>query len=169
MASWSPRWFGPPFPGGLGTPSTCLQGRAPLSSQLALALALLGLDPGSVASRRVWWAQWRPRSALPPDVPWCLGWKRNRAAGLNGTESSHPALFPGHPLPLPRVEWNSVWVAAEGSSVLRAFAGGLDGGGWRWGGLSWRKTETGWFQDMREAGGRGLGVWVGGVVSEAGP
>lgn len=28
-----------------------------------------------------------------PAAPWCLGWKRNRAASLEGMESSHSTLF----------------------------------------------------------------------------
>lgn len=77
-----------------------------------LSLALVGLDPGSMAFHRVWWARRQPRAALPPDVPRCLGWKRNPAAGLKGTESSHPALFPGYSRSPHCFEWNSVWVAA---------------------------------------------------------
>lgn len=38
---------------GLGNPRACLQGRA--RSSRRLALALVGLDPGSVAFHRVWW------------------------------------------------------------------------------------------------------------------
>lgn len=117
----SPRWVGPPVPEipGIRKPACVSEGRA-LLQQPALSLALVGLGPGSVAFHRVWWAPRQPRRALPPDVPWCLGWKRNRAVGLKGAESSHPALFPGHPPP-PVFERNSVWVVAGGSPAPRAF------------------------------------------------
>ena len=138
--------------------------RAEPRSSSRLSLALVGLDPRSMAFLRVWWAQRHPRSALPPDVSWCLGWKRNPAAGLKGTESSHP-LFPGHtpPPPAARLEWNSVWVAAGGSSALRASC--RQPGRWRLAvgraGLGERQKREIW--EIREAGGRGLS-W--GVVSE---
>lgn len=116
-----------------------------------LPLTRVGFEPGPVASLRVWWARRQPRSTLLPDAPGCLGWKRNRAAGLKGTGSSYPALFCGQP---PRFEGDSVWVAAEGRwarGVLSARSPG--GGGGQGEGLSREKGRT---RKTREAGGRGV-------------
>lgn len=148
----SPRWVGPPVPEipGIRKPACVSEGRA-LLQQPALSLALVGLGPGSVAFHRVWWAPRQPRRALPPDVPWCLGWKRNRAVGLKGAESSHPALFPGHP---PSLFLNGIlsgwW--QEGVQHRGPFAGGLEGGGWPWGGLGREKDRN--RADLRDERGR---------------
>ena len=61
-----------------------------------------------------------------PAAPWCPGWKRNRAASLEGMESSHSTLFLA-PLLSGR--------GGGDRNTTAMFASSLEGGGWPWEGL----------------------------------
>lgn len=65
------RWVGAPFPEVLRLRKpACVAAGHSASPGSWLSLALVGLDPGSMAFHRVWWGQRRPRAALHQ---MCLG------------------------------------------------------------------------------------------------
>lgn len=91
----APQRLGPPFPEVLRIRKPACVSVGP-SGAPAVGFVLLR----SVSVQAPWLSTGcggpRGSQGVPfhPDVPWCWGWKRNWAAGLKGTESSHPALFP---------------------------------------------------------------------------
>lgn len=125
---------------GSGNPPVCLVGRIRLSQLWSVYIQDLWLSPRCGGTRG------SQGAFIHPEAPWCLGWKRNRAAGLEGTESSRPALLPAPLLSGWRQKHQGVfffffflhpaWEEEAGRGKKSRNRGGLGGqSSWRQGGL----------------------------------